>query len=704
MHQLRRGSILVTVALVSWSLHGCSDGTVDAGQSCVDLDQDSYGESCLAGPDCDDTRRSVAPGEAENCSDSLDNNCDGAVDEADSQCSSSCQDADGDGYHDAACGGSDCNDSDPDINPSAVESCSDDVDSDCDGAADGEDPDCATVTCVVAAASLHNEALPQAQTGTFELGFVSTPSRAQMDSVIGLATGVPTQYSDLAAVVRFAPTGVIDARNGGSYQADAAVTYAAGVPYGFRLVVDVASRTYDVFVAPNGGAEVALATSYAFRSEQSAVTMLTHWAVTAEVGSQAVCDFTFSGGTAPPPSAIPQPPSLDTVPMPSDAIMVGSAAELTAALQSAVGGETIALASGAYGVFAISNKTYSSTVFVRPQVGATPVFKSLTVTACKKMQIAGLSILPRRMNGDTVGLAVELSGANEDIIFEKSLISYADDSSGWTAQNWLDYAYNGIVIHGNRMIVRDNFLYNTAFALDNEATNSLVSRNHINGFRADGMRGQGDYSTFEYNDVRNCVQVDENHADGFQAFTMGAGGPGTGTITGVNLIGNTIIDNEDMSDPLKCQLQGIGLFDGTYVGWVIENNLVVTDMYHGITILGSVNGRIINNTVIDHDFGNAIRPWIMLAAHKDGTPSVGGIVRNNISYSVSTESGTTSDHNLIVDDASLATVFVDPAHMDFRLRAGSPAIDAGAELMAPALDLLALPRSIPIDLGAYDFQ
>lgn len=414
------------------------------------------------------------------------------------------------------------------------------------------------------------------------------------------------------------------------------------------------------------------------------------------------------GGSAvsygPPPSVVPQAPSLDTLPMPSDAIMVSSAAGLTAALQSAVGGETIALASGAYGVFSISNKTYASTVFVRPQIGARPVFKSFRVTACKKMQIAGLSILPRRMNGDTVSRAVELSGANEDIVFEKSLISYADNSSGWTAQNWLDYAHDGIAIYGTRMIVRDNLIYNTAFALSNSATNSIISKNRINGFRGDGMRGQGDYTNFEYNDVRNCVQVDANHADGFQAFTVGQSGVGTGTITGVKLIGNTIIDNENMSNPLKCQLQGIGLFDGTYVDWVIENNLVVTDMYHGISIYGSVNARIINNTVIDHDFSNTIRPWIMIAPHKNGTLSVGGILRNNISYSVSPGAGTTSDHNLIVNDASLATVFVAPANLDFRLKAGSPAIDAGTTLTAPAFDLRGLPRSTPNDLGAYDFQ
>ncbi len=53
-----------------------------------------------------------------------------------------CQDADGDGFHDQACGGSDCDDSDPDINPDAAETCGNGIDDDCDGLVDSEDPEC----------------------------------------------------------------------------------------------------------------------------------------------------------------------------------------------------------------------------------------------------------------------------------------------------------------------------------------------------------------------------------------------------------------------------------------------------------------------------------------------------------------------------------------------------------------------------------
>ena len=56
-----------------------------------------------------------------------------------------CIDGDGDGYGDSACGGHDCDDTAPDVNPGAEEICTGGIDDDCDGLADIEDLECGDI-------------------------------------------------------------------------------------------------------------------------------------------------------------------------------------------------------------------------------------------------------------------------------------------------------------------------------------------------------------------------------------------------------------------------------------------------------------------------------------------------------------------------------------------------------------------------------
>jgi len=143
------------------------DGTVDEADAAdaatwyADADGDSYGDvattmlSCdqpsgyvSDATDCDDTDAAVNPAATEMC-DSIDNDCDGTVDEADAADAATWYaDADGDGYGDAATSSAscdqpagyitdatDCDDTDPAVNPAATEMC-DSIDNDCDGTVD----------------------------------------------------------------------------------------------------------------------------------------------------------------------------------------------------------------------------------------------------------------------------------------------------------------------------------------------------------------------------------------------------------------------------------------------------------------------------------------------------------------------------------------------------------------------------------------
>ena len=80
---------------------------------------------------------------------------------------------------------------------------------------------------------------------------------------------------------------------------------------------------------------------------------------------------------------------------------------------------------------------------------------------------------------------------------------------------------------------------------------------------------------------------------------------------------------------MACQLQGIALFDGIYEDWVIRDNTVIVDHWHGITIMGARRVAVSGNTVFYARPGPPGAPRITKTAHKDGRPSENSIIRNN---------------------------------------------------------------------------
>jgi hypothetical protein len=116
---------------------------------CTDNDFDGYfteGGEC--GPiDCDDTKANINPGADESCTDAVDNNCNGLVDEQDPNalnCPLVCVDQDSDGYAvtGGECGIVDCNDLDETIHPGALENCNDNVDNNCNNLIDIQETSC----------------------------------------------------------------------------------------------------------------------------------------------------------------------------------------------------------------------------------------------------------------------------------------------------------------------------------------------------------------------------------------------------------------------------------------------------------------------------------------------------------------------------------------------------------------------------------
>ncbi len=376
-------------------------------------------------------------------------------------------------------------------------------------------------------------------------------------------------------------------------------------------------------------------------------------------------------------------------------------------------GDTLWLRTGDHGAIFLQGAYNAAPITIAAAPGATPRVTRVTLSAVQNWIVRGLDVSPSHAVPPLApGTMIEVDshnwyGPTWDVRVEGCELYSVADASAWTATQWVNEASSGIGVGGDRVAIVGNRLRNVRFGVSVDGADALISRNAIDGFSADGLRGLGDGDVFEYNLVQNSYAGDPpdgNHDDGFQSWSVGPGGVGTGEVRDLVLRGNVIINSTAVGGPppaLRTNLQGIGCFDGMFVNWTVENNVVVTDHWHGISLYGAVDSRIVNNTVIDSVTGSPGPPWIMTNSNQ-GTPSSNVVVRNNLAADFSL-AGTSivADHNLEFTNA--AALFVAPPY-DLRLLAGAAAENAGSATGAPPFDLLRVPRpqGAAYDLGAYE--
>jgi hypothetical protein len=104
--------------------------------------------------------------------------------------------------------------------------------------------------------------------------FTVTPSAPNVDAAIGLSAGPAASSSDLAAAVRLAPSGLIEARDGDVDRADVSRPYTAS-ELGFRVIADITSHTYSVFQGTFQEAQE-VARRYRFRTPLGSQCPVTH--------------------------------------------------------------------------------------------------------------------------------------------------------------------------------------------------------------------------------------------------------------------------------------------------------------------------------------------------------------------------------------------------------------------------------------------
>ena len=362
------------------------------------------------------------------------------------------------------------------------------------------------------------------------------------------------------------------------------------------------------------------------------------------------------------------------------------------------GGDTILLRSGDHGKVWIRGAYNTDTITIAAAKGHRPKLTSIMLSAASKWALKGLIVSPEK-SGDTKRrtlIAVESHGwhgPSSEVGIENCQVYSAGDSSKWSREDWNKLACDGISVKGSRMMVRKNVIRNVAMGIVSGGDKNRVEHNVIENFSRDGIRhGGGDDVIFQYNTVKNCYDVSNNHDDGFQSYT------GKSVSKRVVLRGNVILNTDNPKQKFLGKLQGIGCFDGPYVDWIVENNVVLVSHYHGITLDEAQNCRIVNNTTLD--ITGEMPAWIRLSGK-----SIGCIVRNNLSRSIATQADpkVNADHNLIIGNP--ADLFQDYKHHNVRLKSGSEAIDAGTDRLAPKTDAdgKPRPRGKGYDMGAYEY-
>ena len=291
------------------------------------------------------------------------------------------------------------------------------------------------------------------------------------------------------------------------------------------------------------------------------------------------------------------------------------------------GGDRVLLASGSHGQVRIVGQAFDPAVTVMSVPGGGAILDSLTIHESRGLVVTDLTVFPRPSRSPERSL-VDVDHSR-DVVLERLLVTSATHVEGWDARDWVTRAFPGVRLRGRDLTLRDSVIRVVGHGDEARVGRGRVEGNLIEQFRGDGIRALGDQSVYSGNTIQGCVKVDGNHDDGIQSWSVGPDGtPGQGAVRDVLIEGNVIRGGRP-DGPLGCNLQGIGLFDGMFVDWIIRNNVIKVDHWHGITVMGARNVLIENNIVVDEAPDGLGPPWITITAHKDGRRASGSLISGN---------------------------------------------------------------------------
>ncbi len=374
------------------------------------------------------------------------------------------------------------------------------------------------------------------------------------------------------------------------------------------------------------------------------------------------------------------------------------------------GGDRVFFLDGYHGPLVVKGMKFTSPVLFAAMPGQVAHVDGISVRSSSKIIFQGLKVWPTAAQPGPSPLVRSMADSSDLVFQDLDVRSVANAANyvSWTVTDWGNNKRDAFLIDGARQSVIGNRATGIFNGVQITGTGSYVESNIVDGFSGDGLRALGNNSIVRRNKVQNCAQTSASHLDGFQSWSRGSDGrPGTGTVRNLTIEDNKIFEwVSPQVSPLRCQLQGISMFDGMFDGVIVRNNVVATSRYHGITINGALNSKIVNNTVVNITGQKTNYPWIMLSPHKNGTPSKNVDVANNLAMDIRVKPNPSLGHTVLnnVIPGSIFNDFTAPGNQDYTLKSGSSAIDRGAAAYAPKDDLTgaARPKGKAPDAGAYE--
>lgn len=312
----------------------------------------------------------------------------------------------------------------------------------------------------------------------------------------------------------------------------------------------------------------------------------------------------------------------------------------------------VIFSSGTYEALNIQNKPTDLRLLIMPSLGSEVTFEGLYVNSCAYVHIKSCNFVENKENSSQVS-TIFIGKDALSIELENNHIQTSQFTENWTYDEWRSKAKSGVFNYGNEIRIHNNLIDYVFHGIENNGSHFYFYHNIIDRFSGDAIRNTGSSSQFFRNMLKNALisdysAPDGNHDDLYQSWTFDL------PISNVTLSHNIAIDIAEENLKLAADtVQGFACFDGFVESWKIKNNLILLDHPHGIALFGADGCTIENNIVARNPFKRHVfesEPWIMINNHKDGRPSFGNIVKNNLTTALIINDTTAIQENNVVMD------------------------------------------------------